>query len=98
MARAIPNQRGEAMEIADWRQKIDELDVQIVDLIGKRAEAARAIGELKHKAGMPIYEPKREQDVFARVKAANHGPLVDAEILHVYERIIDVMRSLQKQE
>jgi chorismate mutase len=86
------------MDIADWRKKIDELDVEIVGLISKRAEAARAIGELKKQTAMPIYEPKREQAVFDHVKAANPGPLSDAEMLHVYERIVDVMRSIQRTE
>ena len=86
------------MEISDWREKIDELDVQIVRLISQRAEAARAIGELKRSANLPVYEPQREQAVFDRVRAANPGPLGDAELLHVYERIIDVMRTLQRRD
>ncbi|WP_263367021.1 chorismate mutase [Edaphobacter bradus] len=85
------------MEISDWRQKIDGLDEQIVRLINQRAEAARAIGELKQKAGLPVYEPKREQDVFDHVSRVNQGPLSDTEIVDVYQRIIDVMRGLQKQ-
>ena len=84
------------MEIADWRRKIDELDEQIVRLINQRAEAARAIGEIKQKTGLPVYEPNREKDVFDHVKRANPGPLSDAELVDVYERIIDVMRALQK--
>jgi hypothetical protein len=32
------------------------------------------------------------------VQAANRGPLPDSEILHVYERIIDVMRTLQRRD
>lgn len=86
------------MEISDWREKIDELDVQIVRLINQRAEAARAIGELKRTANLPVYEPNREQVVFDRVRAANPGPLGDADLMHVYERIIDVMRSLQRRD
>lgn len=86
------------MEISDWRKKIDELDVEIVRLINLRAEAARAIGEIKKKTDLPVYEPKREQEVFDRVRAANHGPLPDSELLHVYERIIDVMRTLQRRD
>jgi len=74
------------------------LDVQIVRLISQRAEAARAIGDLKREAKLPVYEPQREQAVFDRVRAANPGPLGDAELLHVYERIIDVMRSLQRRD
>ncbi len=84
------------MDISDWRQKIDELDEQIVRLISQRAEAAQAIGELKRTSDLPVYEPKREQAVFDHVRAVNPGPLDNAELLHVYERIIDVMRTLQK--
>ena len=74
------------------------MDEQIVQLISQRAEAAKAIGELKRKADLPVYEPQREQTVFDHVKAVNPGPLADAEILHVYERIIDVMRTLQRHD
>ena len=86
------------MEIADWRRKIDELDNQIVRLINQRAAAAQAIGELKRTANLPVYEPQREQDVFDHIRRSNEGPLTEAEILHVYERIVDVMRALQKQD
>jgi chorismate mutase len=84
------------MEIADWRAKIDELDEQIVTLISRRAEAAAAIGALKRTAGSPVYEPGREQQVFDHVRAVNPGPLADTEMQHVFERIIDVMRTLQQ--
>lgn len=86
------------MEISDWRKKIDELDEQIVRLINQRAEAARAIGELKRVSDLPVYEPRREQVVFDHVRSVNAGPLADAEIQHVYERIIDVMRTLQRRD
>jgi chorismate mutase len=86
------------MEIADWRRKIDELDEQIVGLINQRAAAAQAIGELKRAANLPVYEPQREKDVFDHVRRSNHGPLTEAEIIDVYERIVDVMRALQKQD
>ena len=86
------------MEIEDWRKKIDELDEEIVGLISKRAEAAKAIGLAKKDKALPVYEPKREQDVFAHVKRINPGPLDDAELLHVYERLMDVMRTLQRRD
>ena len=86
------------MDIADWRNKIDELDEQLVRLISQRAEAARAIGELKRDGSLPVYEPKREQAVFDHVCSINPGPLDNAEMLHVFERIIDVMRTLQRKD
>jgi chorismate mutase len=84
------------MEIADWRKKIDQLDEQIVLLLSERAAAAVAIGALKQKAASPIYEPQREQAVFEHVRRVNPGPLTGAQVQDLYERIMDVMRSLQR--
>jgi len=86
------------MDIAEWRLKIDELDRQIVTLISERATAAQAIGRLKRSTDMPVYEPNREKVIFENVRKNNPGPLPDIELTHIYERIIDVMRALQKNE
>jgi chorismate mutase len=86
------------MDIGDWREKIDELDRQIVALISERAKAAQEIGKLKRSTSLPVYEPNRERVIFENVRAANKGPLPDIELTHIYERIIDVMRALQKDE
>jgi chorismate mutase len=86
------------MDIADWRTKIDELDRRLVDLLSQRAHAAHEIGKLKKTAGMPIYEPDRERSVFENVRRENRGPLSDRDLLRLYERIMDVMRQIQKEE
>ena len=86
------------MDIADWRKKIDEMDLRLVELINQRAAAAREIGKLKNNTDLPIYEPDREKLVFENVRKANRGPLPDSEVQHIFERIIDVMRKLQQQE
>ena len=86
------------MDIADWRKKIDELDRRLVELLNERAAAAHAIGKLKRNTSMPIYEPEREKTIFENVRRANGGPLPDSELRQVYERIIDVMRNIQKNE
>ena len=83
------------MDIAEWRRKIDELDEQLVHLLNERTKAALEIGKLKKDAALAIYEPGREKDVFDHVLAANPGPLPNEQLLHIYERIIDVMRTLQ---
>jgi chorismate mutase len=86
------------MDIADWRKKIDELDRQLVEQISQRAQAAHEIGRLKKNAGMPIYEPDRERAVFENVRKLNRGPLPDRDLLRIYERIIDIMRQIQREE
>lgn len=86
------------MDIADWRKQIDELDRRLVELLNQRARAAQEIGKLKRNTNMPVYEPDREKVIFENVRRVNRGPLPDSELRHVYERIIDVMRKIQKTE
>lgn len=86
------------MDIADWRVKIDEIDRKLVELISQRAHAAHEIGKLKRTIGMPIYEPDREKSVFENARKCNHGPLPDRDLLRIYERIMDIMRQIQREE
>jgi chorismate mutase len=86
------------MDIGDWRKKIDELDRKMVALLSERARAAVEIGKLKRNTSMPIYEPDRERIVFTNVQEANPGPLPGRDLVRIYERIIDVMRNIQKEE
>ena len=86
------------MDISDWRTKIDGLDLQIVELLNQRAEAARAIGKLKEATDMPVYEPTREDVIFENVRSHNRGPLPDSELVYIYQRVIAVMRCIQQNE
>lgn len=86
------------MDIEDWRKKIDDVDRKLVALLGERAKAAIAIGKLKRDTSIPIYEPDRERVVFENVQEANQGPLPGRDLVRIYERIIDVMRNIQKEE
>jgi chorismate mutase len=86
------------MDIETLRKKIDELDCQLVALISERARAAQEIGKLKRATSLPVYEPNRERIIYDNVRAHNQGPLPDIELTHIYERIIDVMRALQRDE
>jgi len=86
------------MTLEELRERIDMLDRQLVELLSERARAAQMIGHLKAATSLPVYEPARERVIFANVRNANKGPLPDIELTHIYERIIDVMRALQRNE
>lgn len=86
------------MTLEELRNRIDVLDRQLVELLSERARAALLIGHLKAATSLPVYEPAREKVIYANVRAANKGPLPDIELTHIYERIIDVMRALQRNE
>lgn len=86
------------MDISDWRERIDAIDVQLVELLNQRCRCAQAIGHLKRNQSMPVYEPNREKKVLGNVFQANQGPLSNAALQHIFERIIDEMRAIQKVE
>ena len=86
------------MTLEDLRMQIDVLDRQLVDLLNRRAQVAQRIGLLKATTAQVVYEPNRERLVYENVRAANAGPLPDLELHHIYERILDVMRALQRNE
>ena len=83
-------------KLAECRRNIDRIDVQVLALLNERARVAEIIGSVKRDQGMPVYEPKREDQVYRNVLDNNHGPLPPDAVRRIFERVIDEMRTLQK--
>lgn len=83
-------------KLAECRERIDALDVQILALLNERTSIVESIGRVKQTLALPIYEPKREDEVFHNVLSNNAGPLPAESVHRVFERIIDEMRTLQR--
>ncbi len=79
------------------RISIDEVDLRILALFNERAVVVSQIGDIKKQMTMPIYEPKREEEVFRNVIGGNQGPLSEGAVRRLFERIIDEMRTLQRE-
>jgi chorismate mutase len=84
-------------ELDTLRTQIDELDERLVTLLNERAARALAIGRLKEQRGLPVYQPTREVEVLAHVRACNAGPLDAAAVTRLFERIIDEGRRLERE-
>jgi chorismate mutase len=78
------------------RHAIDELDRRLVDLLNERTAVVEVIGRIKQNLTLAIYEPKREEQVYANVLQHNRGPMPDEAVRRIFERIIDEMRTIQK--
>jgi chorismate mutase len=88
----------EAKELLDtYRVEVDSIDLRILDLFNERAKVVEKIGAVKRAAQLPIYEPKREDEVFRNVAEGNRGPLSQSAAKRLFERIIDEMRTLQRE-
>lgn len=91
------------MNADEARQKLDELriliddvDRRIVALLNERTGVVENIGRVKREAQLPVYEPKREELVYANITASNHGPLTADALRRIFERVIDEMRQIQR--
>jgi chorismate mutase len=91
----LPENASDA-DMEPWRQRIDELDREILKLLNERVHCADVIGAIKKQLGLPVYVPSRESEVIANVREANKGPLDAAAVQRVFERIIDETRSLER--
>jgi chorismate mutase-like protein len=79
-----------------FRIQVDDVDQRIVELLNERTRVVENIGKIKREAKLPIYEPKREDQVFANVIGVNRGPMTQEAIRRIFERIIDEMRTIQR--
>lgn len=82
--------------LRDCRDRIDVLDRRILELLNERTRIVEEIGRIKQHLELPIYEPRREDEVFANVTGSNTGPLTAEGVKRVFERIIDEMRNVQR--
>jgi len=84
------------MGIDDIRRRIDELDGQLLELLNRRAESVREIGQLKEQNGAVVFDPARERQIFDRLSALNGGPLSDEAIAEIFGAVFAVHRLLEK--
>mgnify|MGYP003572210785 FL=1 len=84
--------------LADIRQRIDEIDIAVQQLVSERAECARKVAEVKREQGDTehFYRPEREAQVLRKVQQRNRGPLSDDAISGIFREIMAVCLALEK--
>lgn len=83
-------------QIGEWRQRIDDIDLRILELLNERARCAVEVGRCKQQVKLPAWAPEREAEVLNRVVEANRGPLDRSAVRRLFERIIDEARALER--
>lgn len=81
--------------IAGHRARIDEIDCQLVRLLNERAAESLAIRALKPQVHWGLYDPKREEQIFANLASCNDGPLYAENLREIYEAILHVMKEMR---
>ena len=83
-------------DLEGWRKRIDEIDQRLLKLLNERAACAVEIGHIKQALGQAAWQPERELEILRNVVQSNLGPLNDAAIRRLFERIIDEARALER--
>ena len=84
-------------QLTEYRHQLDEIDYQIVELMAKRQDVARAIAELKLAHDIKVQDPEREQVVIAdRTERANIFGIDEQTCKFVFEALIDASRQEQE--
>lgn len=93
------SQENEAFaEIEKHREQIDAIDKQLVRLLNERACHSLDIRALKPDAHMGLYDPKREEEIFAKLSSYNEGPLYNENLVEIYRGILKVMKEVPSRD
>lgn len=77
------------------RERIDELDAKLLELLSKRGKEVQAIGKIKQKAGGSFHVPEREASVMKRLKQLNQGPYEFKAVEGIYREILSASLALE---
>ena len=79
------------------REKIDALDLQIMQAISDRARCAQQVAEVKKGQGDDVfYKPEREAQVLRHIMAENAGPLDNEEMARLFRQIMSACLALEE--
>lgn len=91
----------EQVELGKLRDKIDQLDEQIGQLISERAQCALDVAAVKQSSSSSdaqpnFYRPEREAQVLRKAMARNKGPLKDEEFARLFREIMSACLALEE--
>ena len=84
------------MELKELRNKIDEIDQELVKLIEKRIEIVKEIGKYKKEHNLPILDQNREDEVINKNIAYLKDPTNVNSYKEIIIKIMEVSKNIEK--
>jgi chorismate mutase len=85
-------------KLNEYREEINQIDKKIVDFLNRRAVVVMKIKKLKEDKNVPLYDAKREEELFDNIVKYNKGPLYNDNIIQIFESILRNVQILEKDE
>jgi chorismate mutase/prephenate dehydratase len=86
-------------QLSSIRERIDDIDQRIHELLNERALCAQQVGQSKRGEGLStadFYKPEREAQVLRRALERNKGPLRNEEIVRLFREIMSACLAQQE--
>lgn len=80
------------------RQKVDEINTQLLHLLNERAKVVQEIGQLKKIQGTKRFDPVREREVLDMIAEQNEGPFETTTLQHIFKTIFKASLELQEDD
>ncbi len=85
-------------QLAKLRDQVDEINLQILELLNKRAEIVLQIGNEKKKQGVTRFDPVRERQSLDMILEHHNGPFEPSTIKHIFKEIFKASLELQEED
>jgi chorismate mutase len=83
--------------VQELRERVDQVDRELIRALNERAAIVQELAQIKHEAGVAIFDPKREEEILRRVTEINEGPIYDSSMREIFELILHRIRDLEIQ-
>ncbi len=91
---SVNTKAGTQEQLATYRQQIDSIDKQLVQLIQERAQVVQQVGVIKQEAHIPVTDASREQVVIQKAEdLGKGGPLPPEAVGRIYQKLVEEMRN-----
>jgi 3-deoxy-7-phosphoheptulonate synthase / chorismate mutase len=85
-------------ELVQLRNSVDEINLQLLHLLNKRAEIVQQIGQQKKLQGTKRFDPVREREVLDMIAEHNEGPFETSTVQHIFKTILKASLELQEDD
>ena len=81
--------------LLELRQKIDKVDLELLNALNQRAKIVMEVGKIKRKEQLEVLDKSREAALMKRLSEHNTGPLDEEMLQDLFQSIINILKRLQ---
>ena len=82
--------------IMQLRQKIDDFDEEIIQLLKKRMRISKEVGKLKEELHIPIEDLTREKEIIERLTQQAGRNLSEEQLIRIFTAVFKTSKLVQE--